>query len=98
MRIALDAMGGDHAPGPVVQGAIHAVQKDSELHVVLVGDTAQIEPLLAATGTVRDRLEIFHATQVIGMDESATMAFRKKPDNSISRCWQLLQQKKVEAI
>jgi glycerol-3-phosphate acyltransferase PlsX len=98
MRIALDAMGGDHAPGPVVQGAIHAVQKDPEMHVVLVGDTAQIEPILAAAGEVRDRLEIFHCTQVVGMDESATMAFRKKPDNSIGRCWQLLQQKKVEAI
>lgn len=98
MRIALDAMGGDHAPGPVVQGAIQAVQNDSEMTVVLVGDQAQIEPLLASAQTVRDRLEILHASQVITMEESPAMAFRKKPDNSISRCWQLLQQRKVEAI
>src|SRR5580658_8386483 len=98
MRIALDAMGGDHAPGPVVQGAIQAVQNDADMTVVLVGDQAQIEPLLASAQSVRDRLEIFHASQVVTMEESPTSAFRKKPDNSIGRCWQLLQQKKVEAI
>jgi glycerol-3-phosphate acyltransferase PlsX len=97
MRIALDAMGGDHAPGPIVQGAVQAVQKDSDMHVVLVGDQAQIEPLLASASTVRDRLEIFHASQVIAMDDEASIV-RSKPDNSISRCWQLLQQRKVEAI
>ena len=52
MRIALDAMGGDHAPGPIVAGAVQAVGADPDLHVVLVGDQAQIEPLLAAAGDV----------------------------------------------
>src|SRR6185295_8173824 len=99
MRIALDAMGGDHAPGPIVQGAIQAVLKDPDMHVVLVGDQAQIEPLLAAVAAdVRARLEIFHASQTITMEESPTSAFRKKPDNSISRCWQLMAQHKAEAI
>ncbi len=46
MRIALDAMGGDHAPGPIVAGAVQAVQAEPELTVVLVGDQAQVEPLL----------------------------------------------------
>ena len=96
MRIALDAMGGDLAPGPNVQGAIQAVQKDPDLHVVLVGDQARIEPLLAAAA--RDRLEVFHASQIVTMEESPGMAFRKKPDNSITRCWQLMQQRKVDAI
>src|ERR1043165_7862271 len=98
MRIALDAMGGDHAPGPIVKGAIQAVQNDADIHVVLVGDQPQIEPFLSAAGNVRDRLEIFHASQVITMEESPGLAFRKKPDNSIGRCWQMMQQKKVEAI
>ena len=44
MRIALDAMGGDHAPGPIVAGAVQAVDRESEISVVLVGDQAQIEP------------------------------------------------------
>src|SRR4051812_23687443 len=98
MRIALDAMGGDHAPGPVVAGAVQAVAHDPELRVVLVGDQAQIEPALAGAGPERQRIEIFHCTQVVGMDESPVVALRKKPDNSISRCWQLLAQRKVDGI
>jgi glycerol-3-phosphate acyltransferase PlsX len=97
MRIALDAMGGDHAPGPIVAGAVNAVAAIPELRVVLVGDQAQIEPLLSAAAG-RDRLEIFHASQVVTMDESPVVALRKKPDNSISRCWQLLAEHKVDAI
>ncbi len=98
MRIALDAMGGDHAPGPIVAGAVRAVEIDPELRVVLVGDRAQVEPLLANVSAGRDRLEVFHCTQVITMEETPVVALRKKPDNSISRCWQLLAERKVEAI
>src|SRR3954466_1059352 len=81
MRIALDAMGGDHAPGPIVAGAVQAAAADPELRVVLVGDQAQVEPLLAGAEAVRDRLEVFHCTQVVGMDESPVVGLRKKPDN-----------------
>jgi glycerol-3-phosphate acyltransferase PlsX len=98
MRLALDAMGGDHAPGPIVAGAIHAARADPELRVVLVGDEAQIAPLLAGADDVRPRLEMLHCTQVITMEEQPVVALRKKPDNSISRCWQLLAERKVEAI
>jgi phosphate acyltransferase len=97
MQIALDAMGGDHAPGPIVAGAVQAVAADPELRVVLVGDQAQVEPLLANAGN-RDRIEVFHCTQVVGMEDSPVVALRKKPDNSISRCWQLLAQRKVDGI
>jgi glycerol-3-phosphate acyltransferase PlsX len=98
MQIALDAMGGDHAPGPVVAGAVQAVTADPALRVILVGDQAQIEPCLPGDGTARQRLEVFHCTQTVGMDESPVVALRKKPDNSISRCWQLLAEHKVDAI
>jgi phosphate acyltransferase len=97
VRIALDAMGGDHAPGPIVAGAVRAVEADAELRVVLVGDRARVEPLLAGAN-VRDRLEVFHASQAITMEESPVVALRKKPDSSISRCWQLLAERKVEAL
>lgn len=97
MRIALDAMGGDHAPGPIVAGAVQAVAAEAELHVVLVGDQAQVEPLLPA-GEQRQRLEIFHCTQVVGMEEKPVEALRRKPDNSIKRCWELLAGRKVDGI
>src|SRR5258707_4673740 len=98
MKIALDAMGGDHAPGPVVAGAVQAVAADPELRVVLVGDQARVEALVPASAVGRDRIEFFHSTQVVGMEESPVVALRKKPDNSISRCWQLLAQQKVGGI
>jgi glycerol-3-phosphate acyltransferase PlsX len=99
MRIALDAMGGDDAPGPIVAGAVHAVATDPGLRVVLVGDRAPIEACLArARAAADDRIEIFHCTQVVTMEETPVVALRKKPDNSISRCWQLLAERKVEAI
>src|SRR5438093_289471 len=98
MRIALDAMGGDDAPAAIVAGAVRAAAADAELRVVLVGDQARIEPLVAEAGAVKDRLEVFHCTQVIAMEESPVVALRKKPDNSISRCWQLLAEHKVEAL
>ena len=99
MRIALDAMGGDHAPGPIVKGAIQAVEADNHLRVVLVGDQAQVEPLLSSMDEkVRQRLEIYHCTQVITMDDSPVTGLRRKPDSSIVRCWQLMAERKVEGI
>ncbi|MCE9533706.1 MAG: phosphate acyltransferase PlsX [Planctomycetes bacterium] len=98
MRIALDAMGGDHAPAPIVAGAIQAVQASADVTVVLVGDRARIEPLLVEGEFPRERLEIFHCSQAVGMEESPVDGLRRKPDNSISRCWQLLAEKKVDAV
>jgi glycerol-3-phosphate acyltransferase PlsX len=98
MRLALDAMGGDHAPGPIVTGAVQAVVADPELRVVLVGDRAQVEPCLPPGDQARERIEIFHCSQAVAMHEAPVLALRKKPDNSISRCWQLLAERKVEAI
>src|SRR3954465_15057122 len=97
MRIALDAMGGDHAPGPIVAGAVQAVAAEPELHVVLVGDQAQVEPLLPA-GDPPQPLHLFHATQVVGMDEKPVEALRRKPDSSIRRCWELLATGKAEGV
>lgn len=96
MQIALDAMGGDHAPGPIVAGAVQAVESDPNLRVILVGDRGQVESCLG--GRTPDRIELFHCSQAITMEEAPVVALRKKPDNSISRCWQLLAEHKVDAI
>jgi glycerol-3-phosphate acyltransferase PlsX len=98
MRIALDAMGGDHGTAPNLAGAARAVAEDPDLQVVLVGDRAAIEPGLAREGAASGRIEVFHCTQAITMDEAPVVGLRKKPDNSISRCWQLLAENKVQAI
>ena len=74
MRVALDAMGGDHAPGPIVAGAVQAVAEDPELRVVLAGDRSQIEACLTREGAASDRLDVFHCTQVVTMEESPVVA------------------------
>src|ERR1051325_8546839 len=98
MRVALDAMGGDHAPGPTVAGAVQAVAALPELAVVLVGDQPRIEAELSRSKSSRERIDIFHCTQTIDMGDSPVEALRHKPDNSITRCWQLLAEKKVDAV
>jgi glycerol-3-phosphate acyltransferase PlsX len=99
MRVALDAMGGDFAPGPIVSGACEAVSDDPELTVVLVGDRDRVEAELSrAPDAPRERLPIVHASQVIGMDEKPVEGLRRKRDNSISRSWELMAAGEVKAI
>src|SRR5437870_757545 len=98
MRIALDALGGDHGVGPNVAGAVLAASAVPDLTVVLVGDRHQIEPLLAANTAPPGRVEIVHAPVAIDMKEKPAEALRKKPDASVFRCWQLLAEKKVDGL
>src|SRR6516165_35359 len=99
MRVALDAMGGDFAPGPIVTGACEAVFDHPELTVVLVGDRDRIEHELARTPAIpRERLPIVHSSHSIGMHEKPVEALRKKRDNSISRCWALMAGGEVKAV
>ena len=70
MRVALDVMGGDHGPGPVVAGALEAAEVTPTLFVTLVGDRAQIEPLLKDVDhDLAHRINIQHASQVITMED-----------------------------
>jgi phosphate acyltransferase len=99
MRIALDAMGGDHGPAPNVAGAIQALRAAPDLSLVLVGDEAILRPALEQAGDYpADRLEIVHASQTVGMNEKPAEAMRAKPDNSIAKCWGLLAAKKVDGL
>lgn len=98
MRIAIDAMGGDFAPEPIVDGALQAMDADPELEVVLVGDRARVEPLTAGKAALAARIEYDHTTEVVEMHESPARALRSKPNSSINRCWALLAKGKVEGL
>ncbi len=99
MRIALDVMGGDHAPGKIVHGAVHAACRLPDVTVVLVGDEPRVTAELDRyPDAPRDRLPIVHASEVIGMDEKPVDALRKKRDNSISKSWMLLARGEVKAV
>jgi len=98
MRIALDAMGGDDAPGINIDGAITALRNDSALEVVLVGEQAALDPLISASGYSGDRLTLQHADGFVGMGEKPTDALRKKPNCSIAVCWKLMASGDVDAV
>jgi glycerol-3-phosphate acyltransferase PlsX len=98
MRLAVDAMGGDHAPEPIVRGAVQALEDDDELHLTLVGDRDRIERLVTASDSAKERLTYDHTTDVVGMDESPAHAMRRKPNASVFRCWTLLADGKVSAL
>ena len=84
MILALDAMGGDHGPSEVCRGAIAACEEHSDLELVLVGNSSDIEPMLdGASPDVSGRISIVHAEERIGMDEHPTVAIRKKRHSSL---------------
>ena len=85
VRVAVDAMGGDHAPGVVTEGVLEAVEEAGDrLTVLLVGmeDAVRAE-LDRLGGTESDRLRVVHAPESIGMGESPTVALKVKPHSSI---------------
>jgi glycerol-3-phosphate acyltransferase PlsX len=99
MRIALDALGGDHGPGPNVTGAVLALEAIPDISIVLVGDKPKLESLLATTAfSAWDRLELLHAPNAVDMKEKPAEALRRKPDASIFQCWQLLAEGKVDGL
>jgi glycerol-3-phosphate acyltransferase PlsX len=98
MRIALDAMGGDHGPAPNVGGARLALEANPDLTVVLVGDRSQLDPLLAAAPPPAGRVEVVHAPQAVEMGEKPAEALRRKPDASVFRCWELMAEGQVDGL
>ncbi|MCR5685440.1 MAG: phosphate acyltransferase PlsX [Lachnospiraceae bacterium] len=83
VRVAIDAMGGDNAPFEPVKGTVEAVNECSEVHCILVGDTASIEAELAKYTYDKNAIEIKPASENISCDEPPVMAIRRKKDSSI---------------
>jgi len=98
MRIGIDAMGGDSAPATEVQGALAA--KDllsADDRVVLVGDEPALRALLDAHAGWQEYIEVRHAGQIIGMDESPVEALRTKPDSSMAVLFEMHHAGEVDA-
>ncbi len=99
MKIALDAMGGDHAPQQNIAGAALALREFPGIKkLILVGDTAKIEAELARQGLRDPRISIVHSTQVVDMHDSGLDAVRRKKDSSISRGVDLVKKAEADAI
>jgi glycerol-3-phosphate acyltransferase PlsX len=91
--IAVDAMGGDNAPGEIVAGALLA-HRDGLGKIILVGDRARLEPLLhGETG-----IEIVHSAGQVPMDASASQAVRKSEGTSLGDAVDLVRAGRADAV
>ncbi len=95
-RIAIDCMGGDHGPSVTVPAAIHFLAEHPAAHLVLVGQEDVLRPLLASHA--RDsRLRIVHASEIVGMDESPSLALRNKKNSSMRVALNLVKAGEADA-
>ncbi|MGC9371753.1 MAG: phosphate acyltransferase PlsX [Thermovirgaceae bacterium] len=92
MLIALDAMGGDHAPGEICKGAVLACRQHGDIEIALVGEPDAIRPHLedAASDTIK-RVHIVEAEETIDMAESPAVAIRKKRRSSLHVAMQMVR-------
>ena len=101
MKVALDAMGGDHAPAVNIGGAIDALRLYPKLeHLFLVGDQAVLEAECAKQGLKLDdpRVSIVHAPEVIGMSEPGAKTVRRKKLSSISIAMDMVKEGQADAF
>lgn len=97
MRIAVDAMGGDHAPAVVVQGAVQAA-RELGLEIALVGQIEAVRPLLAQHDVTGLPIRLQEASQVIEMGEHPAAAVRAKKDSSMIVGMELVKRHEADAF
>lgn len=90
-------MGGDHAPGVVVDGAVLAA-RELPVEVVVVGDAGRLQAELSRHHAVPSTLTVHHASEAIAMDESPAISVRKKRDSSLNVMVELAKAGAVDAI
>ncbi|MUG91596.1 phosphate acyltransferase PlsX [Scytonema sp. UIC 10036] len=96
VRIAIDAMGGDHAPDEIVAGALRA-REELGVEVLLVGDPQQIKSKLPPKTNLA-HVEIVTASEAIAMDEEPLSAIRRKPKASINVAMDLVKKQQADAV
>ncbi|MDO4565177.1 MAG: phosphate acyltransferase PlsX [Clostridia bacterium] len=91
IKIVLDCFGGDNSPKANVDGAIHALMKNHDLHLILTGDEATIRGCLWAE-SLSDRIEIVHAPDVITGEDKPTEAIKRRKESSLVKGLELLRE------
>lgn len=98
IKVAVDAMGGDNAPGEIVKGAIEAVATRSDIKVLLVGQQDVIAEELGKYTYPKEQVEIVNADEVIETAEPPVMAIRKKKNSSIVVAMNMVKHMEADAI
>jgi glycerol-3-phosphate acyltransferase PlsX len=97
MAIAVDAMGGDHAPEAIVSGAVFAA-RERKIPVILVGDEQQISPLIEEKKPLSPLVSVRHASEVVEMADAPSAAVRRIKDSSIRVAFDLVKMGEAEAV
>ena len=98
VRVAVDAMGGDNAPGEIVKGAVEAVQAEKDIKVFLVGRQDAVNAELAKYTYDKEKIEVVHAEEVIEMAEPPVNAIRKKKQSSRVIGMNMIKHQEADAI
>ena len=98
VRVAVDAMGGDNAPGEIVKGAVQAVQAEKDIKVFLVGRQDAVNAELAKYTYDKEKIEVVHAEEVIEMAEPPVNAIRKKKQSSLVIGLNMIKHQEADAI
>lgn len=98
ITVALDAMGGDNAPGEIVKGAVEAVQKRKDIKVLLTGKQELLEQTLSGYTYPTEQIEIVNASEVIETAEPPVMAIRRKKDSSLVVAMNLVKHGEADAF
>ena len=97
-KVALDAMGGDNAPGEIVKGAVSAATKSKDVKILLVGNEEIIQKELLKYTYPKDQIEVIHTSEVIKTAEPPVMAIRKKKDSSLVVAMNLVKTGEADAF
>ena len=98
VKVAVDAMGGDNAPGEIVKGAVDAVCAEKKIKVFLVGKEEQVKAELSKYTYPQEQVEVVNATEVIAMAEPPVAAIRGKKDSSIVKGLYMVREGKCDAF
>lgn len=98
VRLAVDAMGGDHAPQEIIRGAVAALQARPDLKIFLVGRREQIAGILAGMTYPAERLELIHADEIIRGSDNPVPAIRRKRNSSMVTALQLVRAGEADVI
>jgi glycerol-3-phosphate acyltransferase PlsX len=98
ITVALDAMGGDHAPRAEVEGAVLATREYADVRVILVGIEDKVRPELDRLRHKDLPIEVIAATDVVTMTDSPSHAFRRKKDSSLHVAARLVRDSKADAL
>ncbi|MCL4157406.1 UNVERIFIED_CONTAM: hypothetical protein GTU68_019293 [Idotea baltica] len=99
MKIALDAMGGDHAPGVNLEGARDILAANPDIETIfLTGPSEELKKAAVECGLTDKRAQFVDATEVVGMEESGAKAIRRKKNSSIAVANDLVKKGEAEAV